>query len=251
MIVGGGVLEDGRWKSSDKAYGMSLNSRVKVPTCLESICDFPHYVYNPTTAIFQDGLPTVCGGSNLNTNPYTNYVECHKYNFTDAWTYSGSMEHHAAYGKSFFNNIEQISIYVLVIVSAQSYHAEWGMVMIAKDWLQISQDGESFETWNRGVPVFYEEGLGGFCQVAIDDNLIFVAGGWKGAEESAGNAHKDKAYKLDIREYFVLLIAFIFDLRSGWRRLPDMIRARHSMMCGLVTDRRGNKKIVIAGGHSA
>ena len=79
---------------------------------------------------------------------------------------------------------------IFEIVLEQSYHERWGLVMIGKDRLQITQDGESFETWDRGVPVFYEEGLGGFCQVAIDDDRIFVAGGWHGAEEGSGTARK-------------------------------------------------------------
>ena len=43
---------------------------------------------------------------------------------------------------------------------------------------------------------------------------------------------------------------YIFDPRSGWMRLPDMNTTRSHVMCGLVTDREGNKKIVIAGGYS-
>ena len=55
-----------------------------------------------------------------------------------------------------------------------SFHEEYGMVMISKDRMQVTADGKSFKTWNRGVPVFYESSLGGFCQVAIDDSKIFV-----------------------------------------------------------------------------
>ena len=95
------VWQDGRWKSQDKGYGLSLNPRVNVPACLESICDFPHYVSAMSTGIFQDGLPTVCGGSNLDTSPYTPFVDCYKFNFTDAWTYSGSLEYHHATGRNY------------------------------------------------------------------------------------------------------------------------------------------------------
>ena len=65
------------------------------------------------------------------------------------------------------------------------------MVMINNNWMQVSADGDSFETWNRGVPQDYA--VGGFCQVAIDENKIFVAGGWSGAEEKAG---EDKLHSL-------------------------------------------------------
>ena len=97
MIVGGTYYEEREgsrvWKSSDKAYALSLDRKVDVPRCLESICDFDHYTAYPTTAIFQDGLPTVCGGTNYGTSPATSFVECFKYNFTNAWAHSGSMEH--------------------------------------------------------------------------------------------------------------------------------------------------------------
>ena len=67
------------------------------------------------------------------------------------------------------------------------------MVMIADNWMQVSADGDSFATWNRGVPQEYH--VGGFCQVAIDENLIFVAGGWKSAEDSSSQT---KAYQIFI-----------------------------------------------------
>ena len=103
MIVGGKINEgedsaNAAWKSSDKAYALSLNRKIDVPRCLESICDFDHYVTYPTTAIFQDGLPTVCGGTSYSTSPATNFVECFKYNFTNAWSYSGSLEQTHGYG---------------------------------------------------------------------------------------------------------------------------------------------------------
>ena len=84
MIVGGTSNE----KSEDKAYALSLSPSVDVPSCLESICDFPHYVQDGMAAIFDDGLPTVCGG--VSTDPLKFYTECYKFNFTNAWEYSGS-----------------------------------------------------------------------------------------------------------------------------------------------------------------
>merc|ERR1712241_560840 len=36
----------------------------------------------------------------------------------------------------------------------------------------------------------------------------------------------------------------------GWEELPDMSRPRRDMMCGLVTDSSGNRKIIVAGGFS-
>ena len=103
MIVGGKTNEgdsaNGVWKSTDKAYALSLNRKVNVPRCLQSICDYDHYVTYPTTAIFEDGLPTVCGGTKYNSPNSPTYLrECFKYNFTNAWSKSGTMEHHHGYG---------------------------------------------------------------------------------------------------------------------------------------------------------
>ena len=61
------------------------------------------------------------------------------------------------------------------------------MVMTSKSEVLISNDGETFQTLNRGVPSFMDMPRGGgHCQVSIDDNLIFVAGGWVDAEVKSG-----------------------------------------------------------------
>ena len=92
MVVGGRSWNPE--KTEDKGYALSLNpSSVDVPSCLETICDFPHYIESPSMGIFEDGLPTVCGGRgrNMNTVPHTYYNECFKFNFTNnAWEFSGS-----------------------------------------------------------------------------------------------------------------------------------------------------------------
>ena len=107
MIVGGAVHEPTR-KSEDKAYALSLNpSSVDIPSCLETICDFPHYVETPSMGIFEDGLPTVCGGRNINTNPHIYHRECYKFNVTNnGWEYSGSKNIEGVHtGKYFAINI--------------------------------------------------------------------------------------------------------------------------------------------------
>ena len=91
MIVGGRMTEGTGEKNSDKVYAKSLDPSVSVPSCLKSTlesptCDFPRYFRAATSAIFKDGLPTVCGG--WNENVY--YKECYKFNYTDGWTYAGS-----------------------------------------------------------------------------------------------------------------------------------------------------------------
>ena len=83
MIVGGQSYDSTTYKSEDKAYALSLNpSSVDIPSCLETICDFPHYVEGPSMAVF-DGLPTVCGGRNINTDPDTYHTECYEFNVTE------------------------------------------------------------------------------------------------------------------------------------------------------------------------
>ena len=74
-MVGGestGDLED------DSAYALSLDPDVPVPSCLQTMCDFPHPAHDPIGAVFEDGLPTFCGGENDGSV----YKECYKYNYT-------------------------------------------------------------------------------------------------------------------------------------------------------------------------
>ena len=85
MIVGGASQVPTR-RSEDKVYALSLNpSSVDIPSCLETLCDFPHYTESPTGAIF-NGLPTVCGGRDVGTEPDTYHTECYQFNFTrNSW----------------------------------------------------------------------------------------------------------------------------------------------------------------------
>lgn len=87
LIVGGQSAE----KTEDKAYALSLDPSVEIPSCLRSISSFPYSVYSASTAIFDDGKPTICGGRiefPLNrTKGY--YEDCYKLNFTNEWEYSG------------------------------------------------------------------------------------------------------------------------------------------------------------------
>ena len=91
MVVGGHSDQ----KTEDKGYVISLDDSVPVPTCLQSICDFPHYFYAATSGIFDDGLPTICGGRK--DSPYTYYDSCYKFNYTNAWEPAGTMKYPAAY----------------------------------------------------------------------------------------------------------------------------------------------------------
>ena len=87
LIVGGQSAE----KTEDKAFALSLHPSVEVPSCMTSICDFPHYVRGTSTAVFDDNLPTVCGGRN--ESPWTYYNQCFKLNLTNnGWELSGSKD---------------------------------------------------------------------------------------------------------------------------------------------------------------
>ena len=82
MIVGG--RSHNPRKTEDKAYALSLKpSSVDIPSCLETICDYPLYVEAPLMAIFEDGLPTICGGRDENSSPVTYHRECYKFNVTE------------------------------------------------------------------------------------------------------------------------------------------------------------------------
>ena len=85
MIVGG-KSSNPAWKCENKAYALSLDtSSAEVPSCLNPLCDFPHYVHAPLMAIF-DGFPTVCGGRNQNDGENNYYTECYQFNFTrNSW----------------------------------------------------------------------------------------------------------------------------------------------------------------------
>ena len=90
MVVGGASDDKG---SEDKGYVISLDDRVPVPSCLQSICDFPHYISAASSGIFADGSPTICGGQ-VN---YNFYDSCYKYNYTNAWEPAGTMTYPSAF----------------------------------------------------------------------------------------------------------------------------------------------------------
>ena len=66
----------------------------------------------------------------------------------------------------------------------------------------------------------------------MDDGTIFIAGG-----HQAGVGDLNTAY--------------LFNRVMGWKKLPNMLRKRSHMMCGLVTNSKGDQKIVVAGGQSS
>ena len=95
MIVGG--KKNGEI-NTNKVYVMSLDPDVSIPSCMDwppptfypRHCDFPHSLRAATTAIFEDGLPTVCGGYNDDGIHDLHFKECFKFNFTDGgWHYLG------------------------------------------------------------------------------------------------------------------------------------------------------------------
>ena len=163
MIVGGGSSNPR--KSEDKAYALSLNpSSVAIPSCLEAICDFPHYVETPSMGIFDDGLPTVCGGRNVNDDPDTYHRECYKFNVTNnGWEYSGSKNIQGVHTGTGLMKLNKKSAFVYsnvnVILGVQ---AEWGLVEFGgyydqrdgytSDTVEFTKDGSTWETMTTNVP---------------------------------------------------------------------------------------------------
>ena len=75
--------------------------------------------------------------------------------------------------------------------------------------------------------------------------------GSTGAIKSGFMLQPDCLDNVDVHIAIAHFIAvYQFHRDEGWEKLPDMLRKRHYMMCGLVTDNAGNRKIVVAGGVS-
>ena len=95
----------------------------------------------------------------------------------------------------------------------------------------------------------------GACQVAVGDGNIFIAGG---ARDQIDNTTwlSLKTGKCDLNrtticeiQFYNQPLAYLFHPVNGWIKVPNMARGRSHPMCGLVTDRDGNRKIVVAGGY--
>ena len=89
--------------------------------------------------------------------------------------------------------------------------------------------------------------------MGLDDGSIFIAGGRKSTSPwedlKTGNL---PGYFLTnfniIKDQILHISAHLFHPLTGWKRLPDMTYGREFPMCGLVTNKAGGKKIVVAGG---
>ena len=164
LMVVGGMKDDE--VNTDKAYAMSLDPSVSVPSCLMStICDFPHYFRAATSAIFEDGLPAVCGGWHDRASPVTYFKECYKFNYTDGWTYSGSKNYFSAFAgedKCSVSSIYFMSLYFNLLIANQGYssHGDGGVIEVGGhhggsiDTMEYSEDGETWEIIPTTVPGF-------------------------------------------------------------------------------------------------
>ena len=161
MVVGGASDE----KLEDKGYVISLDDNVPVPTCLQSVCDYPNYFYAATAGTFEDGLPTVCGGRNHNTQ-YTLYDSCYKFNYTNAWEPAGTLSYKASHDGEFeVFYLQPLSFTIYFIFQGYSYQDGWGLVRTGGhtqleesndvDTIDFSSDGE---TWGK-IPTRIPEGL--------------------------------------------------------------------------------------------
>ena len=211
MVVGGRSVD----KSEDKAYALTLNRWVDVPSCLSSICDFPHYFEAATTGMFEDGLPMICGGRNQKTDPFTYYKECYKYNFTNAWEYTGSKNFPLIHCPGMCLKIESLSKFIKPFTFPLGIQTDWGLVAIgghelnegASDKIEFTEDGAAWETMTTRAPgcidyrvlgnvsfratfLTFSEKRYGHCQVALDGETIFVAGGhWPGVGDLDTGIH--------------------------------------------------------------
>ena len=162
MVVGGQSDE----KTEDKGYVISLDDTIPVPSCLQSICDFPHYFLAATSGIFGDGLPTVCGGRKV--SPYTYYDSCYKFNYTNAWVPAGSMSSSLSYAGEFQYFINRVLIFSSISFTfiAHSYQEGWGLIQTGGynhleienspghevDTVDFSSDGETWEMLPTQIP---------------------------------------------------------------------------------------------------
>ena len=96
MVVGGQKEDE---YASNKGFVISLDDKVPIPSCLQSICDYPHYINAATSGIFADGLPTICGGRTNKPNVY--HDSCYKFNYTNAWQPAGSMSYNLSHAGGF------------------------------------------------------------------------------------------------------------------------------------------------------
>ena len=145
MVVGG----QDQHGQVDKGYAISLKSAVAVPSCLESICDYPNYVYSPISAIFDDGLPTVCGGrKGIPTTEY--FSECYKFNYSNAWQAAGTRNYKSVHvGFSYVPNWG--------LVESGGYcnkcnYLDNGVLDHGLKSLEFSKDGETWETLSTQIP---------------------------------------------------------------------------------------------------
>ena len=93
----------------------------------------------------------------------------------------------------------------------------------------------------------------GHCQVSLDSDSFWIAGGYSNAEEHGGSLKSGLNVELLFCGYqhsLILLFCLVYQFhrKLGWKKLPDMLRKRHYATCGLVTDNSGRKKIVVMGG---
>ena len=160
MIMGGRSANDG---NRDKVYTLSLKSSVPKPTCLRTICDYPHRANYPIGAVFGDNLPTFCGGGDG-----TIYRACYKYNYTtNLWGNSTQGSIPSGY-KNFATYHEgSISLVILrekhyqnILFTGFSYHENWGLVATpghdgsdtVNDPLEFSSDGITWQPMDTSVP---------------------------------------------------------------------------------------------------
>ena len=144
MVVGGSTHN--YYSVTDKGFAISLKSSVAVPSCLESICDYPNYVYSPISAIFDDGLPTICGGRK-HSSPHEYYSQCFKFNYSNAWEAAGTRNYKSVHvGFSYIPNWGLVESGGYCDADCGNY-PDHGFKS-----LEFSEDGETWETIPTDIP---------------------------------------------------------------------------------------------------
>ena len=128
----------------------------------------------------------------------------------------------------------------------------WNIHIGSQNVIEYSADGEHWEIINDPVPGEEQGARHGHCQLAIDNETLFIGGGYNSHLGQDLDTGKSKLSFLLRQNHYLLLSfkAYFYNRETGWKQLQNMPRHRSHMICGLSTNDNGNSKIVVAGGTS-
>ena len=174
-------------------------------SCLRNICDFPRYFEGASSALF-DGLPTICGGRTRTPQAY--YNDCCKFSFGDSWNCTGELGYTKNFNKSHASKSSvskhnllpsvHVNNFLQLLAQCTMLSGGWlrleaiitkypGLIWIPWSLQLMEKCGnhyQEFQVCNTAKNLSpYEhclitEKMHGHCQVFLDGNTIFVAGGY-------------------------------------------------------------------------